>query len=117
MTILFNPNICAPHDPAGWGRWRSGHYGDHRQYITMGATATPRIVIPDYDLHAWSDDTGAVTAWLNAHYQVHQAIRSASGITGIDLSQVDLSDDQSFIEWQDDHNLEHQAINQFFGIT
>ena len=117
MTVLFRPDIVLPRDPAGFGQWRIGHYLDHRQLAVFAAKLTKPVFVPDYDVGYWDDAPSVVTSWLNRHYEMHILLRQPGSIQGIDLSAVDLSDDDQWFVWLDSHRLEHQELNQFYGLT
>lgn len=117
MTILFYPDRVLPHDPAGWGRYLMGHFLEHEQMRGIALTVTPPANIPAYQIQQWADSPAAVASWLVSHFTIHQALRAQSGVTGIDLSIVDFSDDEDFLLWQDDHGDEHSILRQFYGIA
>lgn len=117
MTINFQPDVCLPKDPAGFGLWLAGHYYEHVTMRQRAALISPPQNVPDYDIYSWSDDPQFVTGWLSNHQTIHTVLRSGANLTGIDLSQVDLTDDEQFAEWMDDHSQEHIALRSFYGIT
>ena len=117
MTIFFDPDITAPHDPAGWGRWLLGHYLEHRAMNTAAQALTPPAFPRDFALQSWSDEPAAVVTWMNVHQQVHEALRQQAGFTGIDLSEVDVKDGEQFLEWMDDHRNEHASLRAFYKIS
>lgn len=116
MTVFFRPDIVAPHDPAGFGLWRIGHYLEHQALIKAAGALTPPTRIADYDLAYWQDEPIVVTSWLARHAQVHLALRIPANFSGIDLSEVDLSDDTEWDEWHANHSQEHQALRAFYGL-
>ena len=113
---LFRPDTVLFDDPIGFGMWRRGHWDEHRQFIGLGALLTTLVIIPDYDFGIWYDDPAAVRSWLNYHNVVHNLLNGAANLTGIDLSQVDLTDEGQWYEWHDDHRQTHSLLQQFFGI-
>lgn len=117
MTVNFQPDVCLPKDPAGFGRWLTGHYYEH---IVLNqkcqALATP-IIVPDYDILSWSDDADKVQLWLLNHESMHSQIRFATNVTGADLSLVDFSNDNEFLDWMDNHAQDHIAFREVLGIT
>lgn len=115
--IFFRPDVVLPHDPAGFGLWRINHYNEHRQFIQIGTTLTPTLIIPDFDIAAWSDEARFVRFWLDAHKQIHDTIDQRFGITTIDLSAVDLSKDDEWNIWMSDHALAHSEERQALGVT
>lgn len=117
MSVLFSPDTVLPHDAAGWGRWLLGHGLEHRQFVTACTLISPPVAMPDYDLYSWSDEPLREVTWRNVHQQAHVALRAVTGVSGIDLSLVDLRDDESFFEWLEDHRQEHSLMRQVFGIS
>lgn len=116
MTINFQPDTCLPKDPAGWGRWLTGHYYEHLVLMQNSAALTLPVNVPDYDILGWRDEPEFVQQWLVNHESIHSQIRFATNVTGIDLSLVDFSVDEEFLGWQDDHALEHLIFRQILGI-
>lgn len=117
MAVLFMPDIVLPKDPAGFGYWRSGHYFEHRQFIDFCRGLNPPVQVPEYDIYAWSDEPEIVQLWLNTHEQIHAALRTVANVSGIDLSLVDLGDEQEWFEWMDDHAQEHRLLRTAFSIA
>ena len=46
----------------------------------------------------------------------HQALRAFTGVSGIDLANVDLSKEDQWFEWMDDHRAEHADLRAALGI-
>ena len=116
MTVFFRPDTVLPGDPAGFGTWLLGHYLEHKQFIQI-AIANNLPPAPDFDILSWSDDPLRSVFWRNVHQQIHLALREQSGVSGIDLSLVDFTDDGDFLVWQQDHATEHQQLRAFYGVT
>jgi hypothetical protein len=116
MAVFFIPDLVQPHDPAGWGRYLIGHYLEHGAMALAASRLTPAVFIKDYGFQKWSDDSSAVVSWHSTHMQVHQALRSQSGVSGIDLSAVDMSDEEGFLDWQENHRVEHASLRRFYGL-
>lgn len=112
--INFQPDICMPNDPAGFGHWLDGHALEHdvinQKLLQLGVT------VPQYNLLFWDDKPSVVQSWLQAHQTTHQIIDNALNITSVDFSQVDLTQNDQWFEWMDDHASEHQNIRQILGI-
>jgi hypothetical protein len=106
-----------PHDPAGFSIWLQEHYLEHAQFVRIFQSESPVIFIPDYNFALWSDEKTVTSAWLEAHQTAHQALRTFTGVSGIDLADVDLTQDDQFFEWMDDHADEHSLIREALGIT
>lgn len=115
--IQFQPDICLPKDPAGFGQWLNSHYREHLQMGDLCLKLTTPFSVPDYDILAWDDEPARVQQWLASHEQIHEVLRQACGITGSDLSLADFSDEEQFAEWQQDNADEHQQFRQVLGIT
>ena len=113
----FLPDQSLPHDAAGWGRWLTGHSLEHAQFSQIAGSVTPPVNIPLYDILSWSDDPGRMVFWLNTHQAIHLVLRAQTGVTGIDLSLVDFSDDEQFLQWQFDHSAEHSELRSVYGVT
>ena len=114
--INFQPDICLPKDPAGWSFWLMGHYREHVQMAELCGLLTPAVNIPQYSFADWKDDPQIVQQWLVDHEAVHEQLRFATNTTGVDLSLVDFSKDDEFLDWLDDHALEHTNFRQVLGI-
>jgi len=114
---LFAHPIVMQGDDAGWGQWLQEHQYEHTQFIQLGQAATPAVLWPDYDLASWEKSKRFERFWLNTHNDVHQQLRGQFGITGIDLADVDLSNERQFYQWLDDHAQEHANLRAAFGIT
>jgi len=105
-------------DEAGFAQYRQEHWYEHRQFVAIGQANHPVILIPDYDLTTWQDGNQAfTTSWLTTHESVHEALRYYTGVTGINLADVNFAKEDEFYEWIDAHRQEHAALRKAFGIT
>lgn len=117
MTINFQPDICLPKDPAGFGMWLNGHYREHLQLAQKCFVLTPPVIVPNYDVLGWRDEPEFVRQWLTSHESMHVILRQACNVTGPDLSLVDFSKDDDFLSWMDDHAREHQDFRVVLGVS
>lgn len=117
MATVFFPDKVLFDDTAGTGEWLMSHYREHLRFAQILAGLSTPYYVPDYNLAAWSSDENAVTAWLEAHQQIHDSLRQATGVGGIDLSEVNLQDEAQFYVWQDDHASEHDQLRSALGAT
>ena len=117
MSIFFFHDKVLPGDEAGFGTWLTEHSYEHTQFHNLALQQTNPIIVPDYDLLSFDFEPTVRASWLQAHEQVHVALRQATGVQGIDLSVVDLEDPSAWFEWMDDHAQEHILIRQAFGIA
>lgn len=113
---IFQPDVCLPKDPSGFGQWLTGHYREHLQLATRCLSLSTPFSVPAYDIFSWNDDPEKVQQWLVSHELIHQVLREACGITGTDLSLADFTDEEQFAEWQQDNATEHQQFRQVLGI-
>lgn len=116
MPIFFHDTVL-PKDPIGFSIWLQEHYLEHVQFVTLFQQQTPPIFIPDYNFALWDDDPKVVSSWLEAHEASHVALRTNTGVSGIDLADVDLTKEDEWYTWMDDHADEHSLIRSALGIT
>lgn len=117
MTVNFQPDVCLPKDPAGFGLWRTGHYYEHLVLAQKAAALAKPVSVPDFDIFSWRDEPEFVQQWLVSHEAIHSQLRVGANLTGIDFSLVDFSNPQQFLEWMDDHAQEHIALRSIYGIS
>lgn len=117
VTTQFNPNTFEYGDAAGLGAWLVGHYRQHLVYNQVLAARTPPIILVTYNIFAAEGGHLGTVQWLNDHESWHELLRPLANITGIDLSQVDMTDKNQFYEWIDAHNQEHAALDVVFGVA
>jgi hypothetical protein len=115
-----------PKDPAGFSVWLQEHYLEHVQFVTIFQSFTPPVFIPDYnfakfDLGEADEDVrllkARISAWLEAHQATHQQLRTRTGVSGIDLADVDLTKEDEWFIWMDTHADEHAQIRSTLGIV
>ena len=117
MTALFFHTTVLPDDPTGFGVWLIEHYYEHREFVALGLQQTPTQFIPDYAILDWSDQPGLQKQWLSAHQDIHNSLRAWTGVQGIDLATVDLSDHAAWFDWLDAHAQEHALIETALGVS
>ena len=114
---IFVYETLLPRDPAGFSIWLMQHYLEHAQFVQIFQQQTTPIFIPDYNFALWDDDKNVVGSWLQAHQRTHQSLRDFTGVSGINLADVDLTQDDQWYTWMDDHAAEHRDIRSALGIT
>lgn len=113
----FSPDQVTFRDLPGYGAWDMGHMREHLQFVqTLAGLAHP-VLIPDFDFLSFLTAGQARQSILQSHAQSHVLLRAALGITGTDLSAVNLDDGDDFYSWLGYHATEHAAIRQQLGIT
>jgi len=113
---LFFHDIVLPKDTTGFSIWLQEHYLEHQQFVSIFQGRSPVIFIPDYNFALWGDDRKVIAAWLEAHEATHQALRTQTNVSGIDLADVDLSKEDEWFSWMDSHASEHADIRSALGI-
>ena len=114
---LFFHDIFMFGDEAGFAQYRQEHWYEHVQFVQLGQTAaTPRL-IPDYDFTSWQNTTDFARSWLTSHETTHEILRSLTGVSGVNLADVDLTNESEFYQWLDAHRAEHAQLRTAFGIT
>lgn len=111
----FAPDLVAFGDQAGFGQWDVGHGREHIQFVQTLVGLSAPISIPDYSFLSFLGNPQPEL--INAHYEVHEFLRSATGVTGIDLSAVDLQSGAGFDEWLNFHRQEHAQIRAVLGLS
>lgn len=112
----FSPDQCSFGDVAGYGAWDISHGREHIQFIQALAALTPPVTLPDPDLLSLLTAGSARSSQVNSHYTQHQLLRQATGVEGVDLTQVNLDDPNDFYSWLGYHAQEHQQLRQVLGL-
>jgi hypothetical protein len=112
----FAPDQVTFGDLSGYGSWDIGHMREHLQFVQVLSQKTPAVNIPDFDFLSFLTAGSARKSILETHAQSHQLITAALGITGTDLSAVNLDDQGDFYSWTGYHSTEHAQIRQALGI-
>jgi len=113
----FQPDQCSFGDLAGYGFWDVSHGREHLQFVQALAARTPPVLLPASDLLNLLTAGQARTSQVNAHMVAHNLLREATGVQGVDLSQVNLDDQGDFYNWLGYHAQEHQLLRQALGLT
>jgi hypothetical protein len=116
MPIFFHDQFLFG-DLEGFAQYREEHWLEHVQMVQIAQAHSPAILIPGYDLTSWDDQEAFVRRWLTTHEDVHASLRFATGVSGVNLADVDLSKEEEFYTWIDQHRFEHAALRTAFGIT
>lgn len=113
----FQPDQVTFHDIPGYGAWDVGHGREHLQFVATMAQSTPSIEIPAFDMMVFLSAGNARKSILQTHAQVHNILRGALGVQGVDLSEVNLDQMDDFYVWLGVHAQEHANIRAALGIT
>ena len=112
----FQPDQVTFNDLPGYGAWDLGHGREHIQFVQVLAAQTPAVVLPDPDFLSFLGSGQSRTSIIQSHAAQHNLIHAALGITQIDLSQVNLDDENDFYNWTGYHATAHAVIRQVLGI-
>lgn len=116
MASVFVHTDFVPGDQEGFGLWRTEHYYDHAQLnLLCRNLSTPRV-LPEYDILNWQDGEEEKRLWLAGHMDMHQALRDVTGVTGVDLNEVDWENPISLFNWLENHAAEHDLFDQLLGV-
>ena len=113
----FQPDQVAFQDSPGYGGWDIGHAREHIQFVQVLAGQNPTIPINDYNMLSFLTAGSARQSILQTHSDVHNQLRAALGITGVDLSVANFDDQGSFYDWLGYHATEHAQIRQILGLS
>ncbi len=113
----FQPDQVTFGDLAGYGAWDIGHGREHLQFVQALSTQVPPVLLPNFDLLTFLTAGQARSSMVQSHAQAHVLLRAALGITGNDLSVVNLDDQGEFYDWTGFHATEHAIIRQSLGLT
>jgi hypothetical protein len=116
MTTLFVHTDFIPGDQEGFGLWRSEHYYDHVALNLKARNLSSPVIVPEYDITSWDEAPYQRSLWLAGHYDMHLALRDATGITGVDLTQVNWDDPKELFSWLENHSAEHEILDQVLGV-
>lgn len=113
----FSPDQVTFKDIAGYGAWDVSHHREHLQFVQVLAQQTPPVLIPDFDFLSFLTAGQSQKSQLETHQQAHAMLRQITSVQGIDLSEVDLTNEDDFYNWLQYHATEHQAIRQALGVS
>jgi hypothetical protein len=117
MSSEFAPNSFQFGDRAGQGRWEIGHYRQHLRYLSALAARSPPVILADHPIMTIGSTDLERRIFLNDHATVHNLLRPYANVTGIDLSAVNLTDEEQFYTWLDDHCSEHALLDAAVGVA
>ena len=113
----FQPDTVTHKDIPGYGWWDVAHHREHLQFVQTLATRTPAVVIGEYDLLAMLTGGGNRRAIMESHQQMHELLRAATGVGGVDYTGFDLDNGGDFYSFLGYHSTEHQALRAALGIV
>ena len=117
MASEFQANLVLFGDIQGLGLWESGHFRQHLDYNNFLFKKHPPVFVDVYPIMDMIRfDEAKLRQWLLQHELWHEQIRPYANVTNIDLSYFNINSPQSFYDWQELHNAEHQAFDTAFGL-
>jgi len=118
MTTEFRPNEFVFGDKIGFAAWQVGHARQHLRYLGVLAARSPPVILADIPLFRVGETKLEIATWFETHYfNVHLPLRQYAPIGGgSNFSYVDLSNPSEFYDFINNHNAEHQLLDQVFGL-
>lgn len=114
----FAPDLVAFGDIAGYGQLDVGHGREHTQFVALLAAQSPTIEIPDHEfINFFTLPAGPAQQLAEIHHSIHQLLRSATGVAGVDLTAFGPHNRQDFDQLLNYHRQEHAQIRAVLGIT
>jgi hypothetical protein len=113
----FAPDQCEFGDVPGYGIFDIAHWREHIQFVTMFAAQSPQMLIPNPDFGAILSGGGIMRESLDQHQVVHNLLRQATGVSGVDFTDFDLTQQTDFYSFLGYHAQEHAQIRQVLGLT
>lgn len=98
--------------PEGMEEWFQSH-ARHHEAIIVALKDTRGLILDNLGLYPVNQ--GDMDDWLERHQQMHTAMTKVTGITGTDLSALDLKDKAKSDAWFFQHFLQHQGVAQLCG--
>jgi len=116
MSTEFALNLFQFGDIAGNGQWLVGHFRQHLRYNAVLAARTPAVLIPEFPILSVEAGQVGRRDWLDSHDSWHRLIRPFTVVTGINLAEVNLDDENQFYAWMELHNQEHSLFDLSLGV-
>ena len=113
----FAPDQVTFDDGPGMGLWDIGHAREHLQFVQVLGAQTPVINFPDFDFIQMLTAGDARKSIWETHSQAHSLLRQITGVGGFDYSGYDLTKQDGFYQFTQDHAVEHSALRAALGIT
>lgn len=92
--------------------WFQAH-ARHHEAILKALHDTKGLVLDNLGLYPVNQNS--LSDWLRRHQQMHSAMTQATGVTGTDLSILDLKNKSRSDVWFFQHFIQHQAVGQSCG--
>ena len=102
-----------PHNDDDWQKWSWDHRLSHNR-IRQGVLATYKANLTDYQIDPISPND--LEQFLQNNAQLHSDMLGITGLNGIDLLDVDLSNDSQKVSWIQYHFLEHFYVESKLGV-
>ena len=105
--------LYPPPTPQGMEEWFQAH-ARHHEAIISAFKESQGVVLDDLGLYPVNPSS--LTDWLERHQRMHTAMGQLAGISGADLSVLDLKDKPKADAWFFQHFLQHQGVAQRSGL-
>lgn len=104
--------LYPPPTHQGWKEWSWANF-QHHLALESAILQLKGVQVASFRL--WPVTEHDLKDWLQAHQEAHNAINAALGISGQDLSELDLKNKTKRDDWFYVHELQHQAAAQLLG--
>lgn len=113
----FQPDQVTFGDMPGYGAWDLGHGREHIQFVQKLSAQSPPVLLSDFDLLSLLTSGQSRRSQVDSHQQAHALLNGFLGLTSIDFSQVNLDDQNDFLNWMGYHSQTHAQIRAALGLT
>lgn len=105
--------LYPPPTPQGMEEWFQAH-ARHHEGILFALKETQGVNLDNLGLYPVNEKD--LDDWLQRHQEMHTAMNRVFGISGTDLSGLDLKDKNKSDSWFFQHFLQHQSAAQSCGM-
>jgi hypothetical protein len=114
MSLAVLANIPDPRDENTFHEFSFSNQNSHTRIVTaIGVQKKISLSIYVLDPMPWFD----IGVWLANHQQMHDDMNGVSGVSGVDLTSVDWTNEEQAVNWIRLHWSEHQQNEQILGIS
>ena len=102
-----------PKTDSDWAMWSFAHQAFHHD-VDQTIARTYSVTLAEYALDPFNPTD---TQWLYNHQESHNARNAVLGVKGYDLTNLDLSNEQSVIDWINLHASEEQYAAEKLNLS
>lgn len=102
-----------PQTPEDWALWSFAHASFHHD-VDQAVARIYGKTLPEFALDPFNPKD---SSWLYNHQFNHNARNTVLGIQGTDLTNLDISDESSLLDWIASHAAEEQYAAQVLNLS